>query len=193
MADFPEALDAALRAYYSVTGEYRSGVDTKRGFQARTGALERAYGSQKAAAQAAGVSPDTWSKWKRGKSSPTPASQRKIARAHTSLLRAAKVKAKGYPREFGIRAVVAAHPKSSLGRTPKAATYYNGGSATATAAHRWFNTLKLKSHQYANVVNAWAAGQSPGDVAGVLSREIEHEYPGNFQFEGNDVTVEVRG
>lgn len=193
MADFPTALQEALQRHYSVREDYRSPVESRRGLTARMDALKRAYKSDRAAARAAGIAPDTWSRWRHGKQAPGAGSLAKVAAAHLALLRAAKVARKGYPTSFGITAVVAAHPKASLGRQPKASTYYNGGSYSSSQAHRQFNTYKLTTEQYRAVVNTWAAGSSPQDVADALTREIERAYPGVFEFEGNQVTVEIRG
>lgn len=191
MADFPTALDHALSGHYGARDDYRSPLESKRGFQARTRALEKAYGSQKAAAAAAGIPANTWSKWKRGVQNPSRASLAKIAAAHLSLLRAAKVAGKGYPTRFEIEATVAVKPVGSRAGRSKKATYYNGGNANAGAAHRRFRADKLSATQTADVVNAWAAGKSPDDVADVLLAAIERAYPGRIEFEGNSVTVTV--
>lgn len=190
MADFPTALDTALSSFYSVSGDYRSPVESTRGFKARVRALEAAYKSKAAAARAAGISPDTWSRWTTKNRKPTADSLRKVAAAHMALLRAAKVAKKGYPSELGVTATVAAHPKASK-KDPKRGTYYNGGSPTSTQAYRRFNALKLTAQQRRNIVTAWAAGGSPDDVADVFLREIERAYPGSFAFEGNQVTVHI--
>lgn len=193
MADFPTALDRALTDHYGVREDYRSPVESPRGFKARVGALERAYKSQKAAAEAAGISPDTWTRWKTGKQTPGRASLLKVAAAHMALLRAAKVANKGYPSRIDVKAIVAARAKAGLGRNPKKNTYYNGGKSNDSKAHRTFRADELSAAQVASVVNAWAAGGRPGDVADALLREIERAYPGRFEFEGTDVTVTIVG
>lgn len=187
MADFPEALEKALSGHYGVPEGVRSPLGSKRGFQARARALERAYGSQKGAARAAGVSPDTWSKWKRGVQSPGPASQGKVGSAYTALLRAARVARGHAPGSFSIQATVRCTPTGPA--APRLSAYYNGGSATATAAYRWFRAQKLTGSQIDRVVSAWAAGKSPDDVAAQLVTEISRAYPGRFDFEGTNVTV----
>jgi hypothetical protein len=192
MADFPTALDTALGAFYSVRDDYKSPVESTRGFKARVGALEKAYGSKAAAARAAGISPDTWSRWTTKGRAPGRDSLRKIAAAHIALLRAAKVARKGYPSLISIQATVAASPSASFGRDPKKKKYYNGGSSSAEGAYRWFNADQLTAQQLRDVVNAWAAGGSPRDVADALQREIERAYPGRFEFEGNNVNVDIR-
>lgn len=193
MADFPTALDRALTAHYGVREDFRSPVESTRGFKARVGALERAYKTQRAAAAAAGIDPTTWGRWKSGKQTPGRASLLKVAAAHMALLRAVKVARRGYPSRIDVEATVAARPKASLGRNPKKNTYYNGGSAGARNAHRKFRADRLTATQLADVVNAWAAGARPVDVADALMREIERAYPGRFEFEGNDVTVTITG
>jgi transcriptional regulator with XRE-family HTH domain len=191
VADFVDALDAALHAHYSVRGEFASPVESKRGFQARVRALEKAYGSQAGAARAAGIDPTTWSRWKKGKQTPGRSSLARIAGAHLALLRAAKVASKGYPGGFEIKAIVAGKPVGLGGRDRKKSTYYNGGSSTATAAERTFRAERLTATQVKDVVNAWAAGKSPDDVATLLMDEIQRAYPARFEFEGNNVTVTI--
>jgi hypothetical protein len=191
VSDFPTALDAALSGYYGARDDYRSPIESTRGFQARTRALEKAYGSKAAAARAAGIDPNTWSRWTTKGRAPSRASLGRIAAAHFALLRAAKVAKKGYPSRFDITATVACHPVGSKAGRSKKATYYNGGSSNATRAFRKFRADKLSATQVRGVVGAWAAGQSPDDVAGVLLREVERAYPGRFEFEGTNVTVEI--
>ena len=191
MADFPTALSEALSDHYGVRDDFRSPVESKRGFEARVRALEKAYGGGRKAAAAAGIHPDTWTRWKHGQRAPSRASLAKIAAAHFSLLRAAKVARKGYPSRIEITATVAAKPKAGLGREPKKGTYYNGGSAGASRAHRNFRADRLSASQVADVVNAWAAGHGPQYVADLLTSAIERAYPGRFEFEGTNVTVNI--
>lgn len=192
MPDFPTALSEALSDHYGAREDFRSPVESKRGFEARVRALEKSYGGGRKAAAAAGIHPDTWTRWKHGQRTPSRASLARIAIAHMSLLRAGKVARKGYPSRFEITATVSCTPVTgSLTRDPKKSRYYNGGRPGATAAHRTFRADKLSSAQVANVVTAWAAGKGPQDVADVLIREIERSYPGRFEFEGNNVTVTV--
>jgi hypothetical protein len=187
VADFPEALDEALSAHYSVQDAFASPIQSKRGFQARTRALEKAYGSKAAAARAAGIDPNTWYRWQKGKQAPGGPSLARVAAAHMALLRAAKVKRRGYPSQIDIKATVACESVMP-GKKPKSLRYNSGGP---NAAYRWFCADRLTASQLRDVVNAWAAGKSPDDVAALLRDEIERAYPGRFDFEGNDVIVNI--
>jgi transcriptional regulator with XRE-family HTH domain len=188
VADFPEALDDALRDFYSPRGDYVSPVESKRGFQARVRALEKAHGSKRAAAAAAGISKDTWSRWATGKQMPGPGSLAKVGAAHTALLRAAKVAAKGTPGNIEIYATVACVPVGPASRSKKN-RYYNGGSSNATGAARTFKADKLTGPQRHDVVTAWAAGHSPQYVADLLRDKITDAYGSKFDFEGHNVSV----
>jgi hypothetical protein len=110
VADFPHALDEALRAHYKARRDYASPVGSTRGFRARVTALEKAYGTKAAAARAAGIDATTWSRWSTGKQKPGAASLTKIDSAHRGLIRAAKVAAKGTPSGFTIHAIVVCDP-----------------------------------------------------------------------------------
>lgn len=186
MADLPTALNAALTDHYSVRGDFASPVESRRGFQARVRALERAYGTKRAAAEAAGVSKDTWSRWATGKQKVSARSAAKVGDAHMALLRAAKVARKGYPSQINITAIVAC-----LSVTPGAkrkSLRYNSGNP-----HRKFNADRMTATQVRDVVGAWAAGRSPDYVAQLLLDKIADAYGAQFAFEGTDVEVEILG
>lgn len=179
MADLPEALDAALHAYYPLGG-VKSPVTSARGLAARMTALERVHGGKAAAARAAGIGPSSWRAWQTKGSShraPSAASASKIQGAYEALLRQVKVRgqrARSIPRKVSITATVVADPRSSryTNRTP----------------HRTFNADR--SPNLAPMVNAWVDGASPGDVAAELVAAIADAYDGTtFGFEGDDVSV----
>lgn len=183
MAELPEALDAALSDHYSVRADFRSPVDSNRGFQARVRALEKAHGSKKAAAAAAGISPGTWSRWASGKQKVSGPSLAKVGAAHLALIRAAKVAAKGAPSLIEIQADVAC---LSVSPHSKGSNKYNTGQK-----YRWFKAEELTGPQRRDVVTAWAAGQSPQTVADVLLDAIQTAYGSRFAFEGTNVNVEI--
>ena len=181
MADFPTALDAALRAYYPLGG-IKSPVTSARGLAARMTALERVHGSGAAAARAAGVGASSWRAWKTTGTShrpPSAANAAKVASAYETLLRRVKVhgqRAKPAPTTASIRADVVADPNQSR--------YVN------RIVRRTFNALKVSS--LASVVSVWADGASPADVAAELTQVIAGAYDGTvFAFEGDDVTVDL--
>ena len=102
MPDYYNALDGAFQRWYGGTSgprslpsgvrvkrvaEVASPVSSARGRSARMGQLERAHGSAKAAAAAAGVQLRTWQRWKAGGKMPA-ASRNKLEKAHGSLVKA---------------------------------------------------------------------------------------------------------
>lgn len=179
MADFPTALDAALRAHYSVSGEVKSPVTSTRGFQARVRALEAAYGTKKAAAAAAGVSPATWSRWGTGKQKVSGPSLGKVATAYTTLKRAAKVDSKGDITALRVEAIVAAKGPNETYRNR-----HRGGWRT-------FRADRLTAAALAAITLAFKAGRSPQHVADTAYAEIKKAYGTPFEFEGETVFVEV--
>lgn len=179
MADFPTALDTALRGHYGVGRELRSPVTSARGFQARVRALEGSYGTKKAAAAAAGVSPSTWGRWATGKQKISDASRNKVAAAYTALKRAAKVDAKGPITKLHVEAVVAAKGPNSTYRNR-----HRGGWRT-------FRADRLTAAALATITGAFKAGRSPRAVADVAYAEIKNAYGSPFEFEGETVFVEV--
>src|SRR5690606_17027795 len=91
MADLAEALDAALRDRYPMTGVKRP-ASHRQGLTARMNQLEREFsrpGDRKGAAgrraaEAAGISPRTWQKWRAGGQKP---GARLLARLETAYTR----------------------------------------------------------------------------------------------------------
>jgi hypothetical protein len=189
VADYVTALAEALDGHYSVRDDFKSPVESTRGFKARVRALEQAYGSKAAAARATGIDPTTWSRWKTKNQTPARASLGKVATAHLALLRAAKVARKGYPRKISIQATVAC--TTVVPGKKKKSLRYNGGDPNKSYAYRWFNADRLTGPQIQDVVNAWAAGRSNGYVADLLVDRITSAYGARFAFEGNNVNVNV--
>jgi hypothetical protein len=178
MAHFPEALDGALRAWYP-PGGIKSAVSTKRGFTARVNALEKQYGSRKAAAAAAGIGPSTWRAWfGPNPRTPSAASLAKLDRTYDTLRRDYVVKRGRIPRLMTVTAVVVADPRKS-----RYINKSNGG-------RRDFKADQLGQSGIAPIVSAWQSGQSPTAVAQVAYTAIASAYGTEFGFEG-DVTVEL--
>lgn len=194
MAEFPHALKTALDAYYGARGAFRpiaSPVSSRRGLTARLSALEKAYGTPKAAAAAAGIHPDTWQRWKRGTRTPAKASADKVEKAHGGIVRALAVKAKGAPAGITIHAVVVCNgPNGKYKNTHNSGPLSN--NATSGSGYRPFRADALTDSQRRDVATAYAAGQTPRAVADVLLRAIERQYPEPFSFEGHNVVVEIR-
>lgn len=185
MAEFAEALDAGLRAYYRTPG-MRSPITSRRGLLARMDAVQRAAGGTgRAAAALLGVSPDTWSRWRTGRARPSAMSRQQLDRAHKAVQRAEGVKRRGVPRLFSITAVVVCDPG------PSGSRYVNGKDPSGSKAHRTFNADQLTTAQKAAVVRDWARGMSPGHVADQLLAGIQSAYGSPFAFEGNRVTVVI--
>lgn len=182
MTDLPEALDAALGDHYSVRADFKSPVESTRGLKARMRALEKAHGSKKAAAEAAGVKPGTWYRWGTGKQQPGADSLGKVGAANLALIRAAKVASKGAPSLIQIQAEVAC---MAVDPRRKGSNKYN------SQAYRWFRADSLTGPQLRDIVGTWAAGKSPQAVADVLLDEIQRAYGSRFEFEGNDVNVQI--
>lgn len=179
MADFPTALDEALRAHYSVSREVTSPVDSARGFKARVNALERAFGSKKAAAAAAGVSATTWSRWGSKRQKVSGPSLTKVADAYTAMKRAAKVDGKGPITKLEAEAIVAAKGPSE--------TYRN----RTRGGYRTFKADRLTTAALRTISNAFKNGRTPRAVADVAYDEIRRAYGTPFDFEGETVFVTV--
>lgn len=174
---FAAALDLALRAWYPAGGIKRP-VSHRQGFTARVNALEKAYGSRKAAAAAAGIGPSTWRAWFGPK--PRAASAASLARldaAYDQLRRDYVVKRNGVPRVMTVTAVVVADPRKSR--------YVN-----RRKPHRSFKADQLGQSGIAPIVSAWQAGQSKEAVAHIAGVAIAAAYGTQFAFEGDNVTVE---
>lgn len=179
MADFPTELDAALRVHYGASGEVKSPPESPRGFKARVRALEAAYGTKKAAAAAAGVSKDTWSRWATGKQKVSSSSVSKVSGAYTALKRGTKVTRKGPITMLHVEAIVAAKGPNT--------TYYN----RTRGGYRKFRADRLTTRQLRIISDAFAAGMKPVEVADVAYEEIRKAYGSPFRFEGDTVFVEV--
>lgn len=183
MTDFPTALDAALTEHYRVQG-VRSPVDSKRGLTARLNALEKAYGTKRAAAAAIGVHKDNYTKWTTKGQQPSSASLRKVDAAYQSLLRAKKAK---YAQRAtgGLAAPRTMHVRADVACVGPLERYYNKG-----AAYRTFRADRTDLN-FADMTTAWAAGRPPGEVADRALEAIENSYGYRFEFDGNNVHVDL--
>lgn len=177
VAEWPQALDEALKDHYGITAGYRSPAESRRGLKARMGALERAYGTKRAAAAAVGINPTTWSRWTSKTQSPGAASLDRLESAYQGLLRAAKVQDKGGLTSLSVWADVAA-----VGPSQK---YYN------SVSYRKFKADRLMPRHLRDITTAFAAGRPVTAVADLASRMIERAYGRPFQFEGPRVVVDL--
>lgn len=178
MPDFPTALNDALRGWYPPPGGIRSPVSSHRGQAARMAALERSYGSKKAAAAAAGIGASTWRAWTTHGTShrpPSAASQRKLDDAYRSLLRAVQVRRTPRPTTMNIYALVVADPNGSryVNRTPE-------------------RMFKAEKGGVGPAVDAWLRGDSPDQVAAAALDGIAAAYGTRFAFEGENVYVDLQ-
>lgn len=154
MPDFPRALEAALRARYPVTG-VRTPATQARGLTARMNALEKAHSAKgdragaagKRAAQSAGISPGTWTRWRSGKQKPGAAMLAKLEAAYAKTImrpkQARKVAGKPLPKSAKVTGKVCWNG------------YYN------RAPHRMVN-LTLSEATMRATINAWARGERTG-------------------------------
>jgi len=182
MSDFPTALDAALTEHYGARG-IKSSVDSTRGFKARLNALEKAYGTKRAAAAAIGVHKDNYTKWTTKGQKPSAASLRKVDAAYQALNRAKRARRPGTltaPRKMHVQADVACVGPNT--------TYYNKGSAAAS--YRWFRADRPNLN-LADMATAWAAGRPPGEVADRALEAVQNAYGYRFEFEGHNVNVRL--
>lgn len=157
-------------------------------------------GTRKAAAAAAGIPYSTWGHLMGAKRHASAANVRKIESAFARLVMApamaAKIKAKGYPKEIWIKAVVVADPEgeryiNGYGRSAdssKEAVY----GVTAFPAYRTFKAGKDTDLDTRAVVHAWLS-RGPDAAADALGDAIQSAYGNEFGFEGNHVDVELHG
>lgn len=182
MPDFPDALDHALRDYFPVR-TVRSPIGTARGLAARLNALEQAYGSRRAAAEAAGVPYVTWRAWRAPKSGrsrrtgPGPKNAARVEAAYMALQRSrARRRIRAAPiRRMIISAVVVVDPQKSR--------YMN------KIPHRDFRADKVRD--WTPMVDAWTAGAGRGTVAHEARALIRDAYGSEFAFDGDTVSVDL--
>lgn len=185
MADLARALDEALTERYPPVGPKRPATH-RQGLTARMNALEKLFPSKRkgsagrAAAKAAGIAPDTWTRWKNNKQrKPTAASLRKLEEAFDRLVRLPgmrkRFKAVAVPNRVKVTATI--RWSSSPGKN------YN------KQAHRT-TTLESMRPVMRAVIRAWVhhgpevAAHTFEDGTAELYRTDE------VRFEGDRVTVE---
>lgn len=182
MPDLAGALDAALRARYSVP-EVRTPITQQRGLQARMNQLEKAYtrkgdrpGAATArAAKAAGVSPRTWQRWRKGEQTPGAKLRAKLAAAYDKHIRMPKLRRKvnttGAPNRVTVTADI----------------YWNG--YPNRTKHR-STTLGGMRPVMVATIRAWAR-EGPEAAARAFQEgtAAAHQTP-SVEFAGDDVHVE---
>lgn len=180
MAELSEALDDALTARYGVT-VVKTPVTQRRGLTARMNALEKLFvGGRKGtertrAAEAAGISPRTWRKWRAGTQPPSPRLLRKLEDAFKRLVvtpkMRRKLKAQGVPNTVRITAVI--NWNGYYNRIPKRTTDL-GGMRTVMS----------------NVIRTWH--REGAEEAAILFEEgVAQVHNVDFvHFEGNEVEIE---
>lgn len=198
MPDFPRALKEALDAHYSVRGNARQivrPITHRQGLTARMNALEKAYGSKKAAAQAAGLNPTSWTRWKAGQRGISAANSAKLEGAYASITRALQVEAKGTPSAITVHAEVTFHGTTAQGQATKYKNAQNSGphasNAPAGSGYRPFRADQLTHDQRADIAAAYAAGLSPRAVADAMLRSVERQYGSPVTFDGHHVIVDI--
>lgn len=186
MADLAEALDEALTARYPIP-EVKTPVTQRRGLMARMNQLEKQFqqpGDRKGAAgrraaKAAGIAPDTWTRWKNNQRKPGAASLRKLEGAYARYIQAPKLKARvngqGAPNLVRVTATIkwSSSPKKNYNKQ----------------AHR-STTLEGMRGVMVGVIRAWATA-GPEAAADALERGAASVYRSDeIKFEGDHVEVE---
>lgn len=151
MPDFPRALDDALRARYGVPG-VRTPATQARGLTARMNALEKAHTAKgdragaagKRAAQSAGISPGTWTRWRSGKQKPGAAMLAKLEAAYAKTIMRPKLARKILGQPLPTSAKVSGKVCWN--------GYYN------KVSHRTVN-LALSDGTMRDTINKWAYGE----------------------------------
>ena len=186
MADLAEALDAALRDRYPMTEPKRPATH-RQGLTARMTQLEKEFsqpGDRKGsagrrAARAAGIAPDTWTRWRNNQRKPGAASLRKLEAAYARLVTLPKfrrkVNSQAAPNRVKITAEIkwSDSPRKMYNRTRYRTTTLEGMAGVMVA-----------------VIRAWATA-GPEAAADALERGAAAVYrTDEIRFEGDNVTVE---
>ncbi|KUM82356.1 MULTISPECIES: hypothetical protein [Streptomyces] len=185
MADLAGALDAALRARYRLT-EVKTPITQRRGLTARMNQLEKTLSQQGdrkgsagvRAAKAAGISPRTWERWRKGEQKPGAASVRKLETLFNRLVTLPRTRralaSKGVPNRVTVTAEI------------------NWNGYKNRTAYRTTTLYPMKSVM-ARVIRTWATAgpEAAADVfqSGTAQAHNVPEEPG-IQFEGDDVEIE---
>ncbi|MFJ8719732.1 hypothetical protein ACIRD9_42475 [Streptomyces violaceus] len=212
--DLVTAVDSALSSRYALGAksagrEPRTPITEQRGLLARMNRIMDKFGgrgepsARRRAAQASGIPYSTWNHALRGRN----VSQKTLgklgaafAKLVTSPARALRVKKRGLPNEWLIKAVVVADPgdprKHGSGKGG-GSRYVNGHGSGVTRAQAAalsgtddpaYRTFRAEGLDSGRIVDAWLT-QGPEAAADVLQREIEDVYGTEFGFEGDDVRV----
>lgn len=184
MADLATALDDALRDRYPIAGPKRPATH-RQGLTARMNALEKLFpGGRKGsagrrAAAAAGIAPDTWTRWKNGQRKPGAASLRKLETAFNRLVALPafrkRLTSKPVPNRVKITATIkwSSSPQKNYNRQQHRTT-----------------TLESMRPVMVKVIRAWALA-GPEAAADVLERGAAAVYRADeIRFEGDSVIVE---
>lgn len=186
MADLAEALDAALKDRYPITGP-KTPATQRRGLTARMNGLERLFaqkGDRKGAAAsraaaAAGIPARTWRKWRAGTQKPAPASVRKLEGAFNRLITLPdfrrRLGTKAVPNRVKVTAII--KWSSSPGKN------YNRQKERTT-------TLESMRPVMAKVIRSWATA-GPEAAAEKFEAGAAAVYRADeIRFEGDHVIVE---
>lgn len=186
MADLAEALDEALRDRYPMPGVKRPATH-RQGLLARLGQLEKAFtrkgdrpgAAGRRAARAAGIAPDTWTRWRSGQRKPSAASLRKLEGAYVRHVQLPafrrRVNGQTPPARVRVRAYIrwSSSPRKMYNRTPLRTT-----------------TLEGMRGAMVGVIRAWATA-GPEAAAEAFERAAAEVYRSDeIRFEGDEVEIE---
>lgn len=186
-----EAAAAMLEREFPPLAAFRTAPSDRRGMLSRMNLLAKRYGSQKAAAAAAGVNDRTWRAWKSGRQKPAARSLEKLTQAADAIS----------PTRY-------AQARRHLG--PGTSVYVCAEIQWGGKADRYFNPARqrctlLDSLDLRAIVAPWARG----DLAALgvaFERAVSRSYYGGqrggqwnaggkilpIQFHGQNVTMELR-
>ena len=214
MAEFVEALDAALEQRYALgphsrAHEPKTPITSPKGLEIRMRRImDKFKGDRRAAAAAVGVPYSTWGHLLHGRR----ASRKNFDKINaawqkifTAPARALRVKKVGLPHNWLIKAVVIADPgepdepgskKGEGGAGGGGSRYANGhGSGLTRAEARALDTtdpayrlFRAEGLDSGAIVDAWLTDGAEA-AADALLDEIEVVYGTEFGFEGDDVEV----
>lgn len=184
--ELAEALDEALRDRYPIRQPKRPATH-RQGLTARMNGLERELeqkGDRKGtagrrAAEAAGISPRTWRKWRAGTQPPSPRLLRKLETAFNRLVTVPAFRKSLTSEPAPNRVKITAEIRWS--KSPKA--YYNKKKYRTT-------TLESMRAVMVRVIRSWAMA-GPEAAADTLERGAASVYRSDeIRFEGDSVIVE---
>jgi transcriptional regulator with XRE-family HTH domain len=202
VADLPQALDAALRARYRVT-EVRTPITQRRGLTARMNQLEKHHAKKgdrpgqaaARAARAAGISPETWRRWRKGDQPPSARMLAKLQDAYTNTLTLPSLrrslKAAGLPKEVHVTAVVRWNGYYNQGGIPPGHRTIKFGPGGIPGVMR--STIRAWAYdgpEAAALAFEYALSElhNVPDETGYDETQPDQTSPG-IRFEGNDVEI----